>query len=106
MKPSREELQARVEFLAKKKRNAKCKVSAASKDNHAALGKVPKFGASSSPSSNGPLRQFGVRGCSQHPVVEVPKMISPQFRSPSVMVVKSPPGRTAEPFLNIGPISV
>ena len=33
-------------------------------------------------------------------------MTSPQFRSPSVMVVKSPPGRTAEPLLNIVPISV
>ena len=33
-------------------------------------------------------------------------MTSPQFRSPSVAVVKSSPGRTVEPLLNIVPISV
>ena len=36
IKPSREELQARVEFLAKKKRSAKRKVPAASEDSHVA----------------------------------------------------------------------
>ena len=33
-------------------------------------------------------------------------MTSPQFRSPSVAIVKSPLGRTAEPLLDIVPISV
>ena len=51
MKPSQEELQDRVEFLAKKKRSAKCKVPVAPESSHAARGKVPKLGASSSPSS-------------------------------------------------------
>ena len=36
MKPSREELQARVEFMAKKKRSTKRKVPAASEDSPAA----------------------------------------------------------------------
>ena len=50
MKPSREELQSRVEFLEKKKRSAKHKVLVAPKSSHAARGKVPKLGASSSSS--------------------------------------------------------
>ena len=65
MKPFREELQARVNFLVKKKRNTKRKVLVASEDSHAAQGKVPKLGASSSPSStreHRPLKQFRVRG--------------------------------------------
>ena len=98
MKPSREELQARVEFLAKKKRNAKHKGPAASVDSHATRSKVPKFGASSSPSStreHGPPGKFRVRGCPQHPMAEVSKMTDPPLRSPSVVVAKSPPGRTA-----------
>ena len=36
MKPSREELQAQVEFLAKKKRSVKRKVPAAPESSHAA----------------------------------------------------------------------
>ena len=51
MKPSQEELQVRVEFLAKKKRSAKRKVPTALESSHAARGKVPKLGASSSPST-------------------------------------------------------
>ena len=50
MRPSREELQARVELLAKKKRSTKRKVPATPESNHAVRGKVPKLGASSSPS--------------------------------------------------------
>ena len=51
MKPSREMLQARVEFLVKKKISVKCKVPVAPKSSHAARGMVPKLGASSSPST-------------------------------------------------------
>ena len=109
MKPSWEELQARVEFLAKKKRSAKRKVSVASEDNHAARGKVLKLGASSSSSStleHGPPGQFGVRGRLQYPEAKVSKMTSPQLRSPNAVVAKSPPGRIAEPTLDIVPIYV
>ena len=109
MKPSREELQARVEFLAKKKRSAKRKVPVASVDSHAARGKVPKLGASSSPSStreHGPLGQFEVRGRPQHPAAKVSKMTGPPLRSPSVAVAKSPPRRTAELPLDIVSIFV
>ena len=109
MKPSREELQARVEFLAKKKRNAKRKVLAASEDSHASRGKVPKLGASSSSSStreHGPLKQFRVRGRLQHPADKVSKMADPQLCSLCAAVAKSPPGRTTEPPLDIMPIYV
>ena len=109
MKPSREEFQARVEFLAKKKRSAKCKVPAASEDSHEARGKVLKLGAFSSPSSaqeHGSPGQFGVRGLLQHHATKVSKMTGPQFSSPRVAVARSPPERTAEPPLDIVPISV
>ena len=109
MKPSKEEFQARVEFLVKKKRSAKCKVPAASEDNHEARGKVLKLGAFSSPSSTlerGSLGQFGVRGLPQHPAAEVSKMTGPQFSSPRAVVSRSSPKRTAEPPLDIVPISI
>ena len=74
MKPSWEELQARVEFLAKKKRSAKCKAPNALESCHVARVKVPKLGASSLPSAigeQGSSRQFRVRCQSSHPVAEV-----------------------------------
>ena len=106
MKPSREDLQARVEFLEKKKRSTKHKVLAASEDSHAARGKVLKLGASSSPSSareHRPPGQFRVRGHPQHPIAEVSKTTGPQLRSFGVAVAKRPPGRIAEPPLDIVP---
>ena len=109
MKPSPEELQSRVEFLAKKRRSAKRKVPTASENNHATRGKVLKLEASSSLSSTreqGPLGQFRVRGRPQHPAGEVSNMTSPQVRSPHATIAKSPPGRTAEPPLDILPISI
>ena len=84
MKPSREELQARVEFLVKKKRSTKRKVPAALESNNAARGKVPKLVASSSPSSiweQGSPRKFWARGRTPPPVAEVSKVIGPQLRS-------------------------
>ena len=109
MKPSREELQARVEFLSKKKRSAKRKAATAFEDSHAAREKILKLGASSSPSStreHGPLGQFEVIGRPQRPAAEVSKITSPELRSPSAAVAQSPSGRTAEPPLDIMPISV
>ena len=109
MKPSREELQARVEFLVKKKRSAKRKFPTAPESNHAARGKVPKLGTSSSPSSilkQGSSGQFRARGHTPHPVAEVSEMTGPQLCSPRAAVAKSPPGRTSEPPLDILPISV
>ena len=109
MKPSWEELQALVEFLVKKKRNAKSKVPVAPESIHEPRGKVPKLGASTSPSSireQGSQGQFWARGGPPYPVAEVSKVTGPQLRSPRATVTKSPPERTAKPPLNILPISV
>ena len=109
MKPSREELHARVELLAKKKRSVKHNVPAAPESYHVARGKVQKLGASSLSSSireQGSLGQFRVRGHTLHLMGEVPVVANPQPRSPPAMVAKNPPRRTAEPPLDILPISV
>ena len=50
MKPTREELQARVESLAKKKRSVKRKAQAPLESSLAIRGKVPKLGVPSPPS--------------------------------------------------------
>ena len=109
MKPSREELQARFEVLAKKKRSAKRKVPVGPENSHAARGKVPKLGASSLPSTireRGSSGQFWARGHTPHPVAKVSEVTCPQLLSPRVAVAKSPPRRTAEPPLDILPISI
>ena len=109
MKTSREELQARVEFLVKKKRSAKRKVLATPESSHTTRGKVPKLGESSLTSSireQGSLGQFWARGHMPHPVVEVSEVAGPQLCSPCAVVPKSPPKRTVEPPLDILPISV
>ena len=51
VKPTREELQAQVESLAKKKRSVKRKAQAPLESNVAILGKVPRLGAPSPPST-------------------------------------------------------
>ena len=70
VKPNREELQARVESLAKKKRSVKRKAQAPPKSSLAIRGKIPRLGASS-PSSTakerGPFDQVSARlGASFH----------------------------------------
>ena len=80
IKLSWEELQARVEFLAKKKRSAKRKVPAAPESIHATRGKVSKLGASSSPSTmleRGSSGQLWARGQMPHPVAEVSEVTGP-----------------------------
>ena len=74
MNPSQEELQTRVEFLARKKRRAKHKAPVAPESNHVARGKVPKLGESSSPLSireQGSLGEFWERVRLPNPVAEV-----------------------------------
>ena len=89
MKPSKEELQARVELLAKKKRSAKRKVLAAPESSHVARGRVPKSGVSSSLSSiwdQGSPGGSWARVRPPHPVAEVLKVTDPQLRSPHATV--------------------
>ena len=51
VKPTREELQARVESLAKRKRSVKRKAQAPPKSSLAIWGKILRLGSSSSPST-------------------------------------------------------
>ena len=44
VKPTREELQSRVELLVKKRRSAKRKAQAPPQSSHPARGKIPKLG--------------------------------------------------------------
>ena len=95
--------------MAKKKRSAKHKVPTAPETSPEARGKVLKLGASSLPlfiQENGSLGKFRARGHTPHPVAEVSKETGPPLRSPHAAVAKSPLGRTAEPPLDILPISV
>ena len=56
VKPTREELQARVESLAKKKRSMKRKAQAPPESSLTIRGKIPRLGASS-PSSTAKKRR-------------------------------------------------
>ena len=56
MKLTREELQAHVEFLAKKRRSVKCKAQAPPESSLPARGKTPKLEASVPPS---PAKEWG-----------------------------------------------
>ena len=57
IKPTREELQARVELLVKKRRSVKCKARAPLKSSLLARGKTPKLRASVPPS---PAKERGL----------------------------------------------
>ena len=65
MKPTREELQARVDSLAKKKRSIKRKAQAPPESNLVIRGKISRLGASSPPSAaneRGLSNQVSTRG--------------------------------------------
>ena len=99
MKPTREELQARVESLAKKKRSVKHKAQAPPERNLTIRGKISRLGASSPPSTGkerGSSGQVPTRGQASPSMAEVSKVASP----------KNPSGRTAEPPLEVLPIFV
>ena len=99
VKPTREELQALVELLAKKKRSVKRKAQAPPERSLAIRGKILRLGASS-PSSTakewGSSDQVPARGQASPPMVEVFKAAGP----------KNPSMRSAEPPLEVLPISV
>ena len=76
MKPTRKELQARVESLTKKKRSIKRKAQAPPKSSLTTRGKVLRLGASSPPSTVKGWRlsdQVPARGQAPPPVAEVSK---------------------------------
>ena len=99
VKPTREELQARVESLAKKKRSVKRKAQAPPESSLATRGKVRRLGAYSPPSTAkgwGSSNQVPTRGQAPPPVAEVSKAAGPKNSS----------GRSAELFLAVLPIFV
>ena len=99
VKPIREELQAQVESLAKKKKSVKRKAQAPPKSSLAIQGKIPRLGASSLPLTSKERRssnQVPTRGQAPLSMAEVSKVASP----------KNPLGRTAEPPWEVLSISV
>ena len=85
VKPTREELQAQVDSLAKKKRSVKRKAQAPPKSNLAIRGKIPRLGASSPLSAakeRGSSNQVPVRGQAPPPMAEVSKVAG--SKNPSV----------------------
>ena len=99
VKPTREELQARVESLAKKKRSFKHKAQAPLKSSLTIRGKILRLGASSPSSTTkerGSSDQVPTRGQAPPSMAKVFKVADP----------KNPSGRTAEPPLEVLPISV
>ena len=99
MKPTREELQAQVESLAKKKRSFKRKAQAPPESSLAIRDKIPRLGASSPPSiakERGSSNQVLARGQAPPSMAEVSKVAGPKNSS----------RRTAEPPLESLSLSV
>ena len=99
MKPTREELQTRVESLAKQKRSVKSKAQAPPESSLTIWGKILRLGASSPPSTAkelGSSDQVPTRGHAAPPMAEVSKAAGP----------KNPSRRSAEPPLEVMLISV
>ena len=86
MKPTREELQARVELLAKKRRSVKCKAQDPPESSLPARGKTLKLGAYVPPSpvkERGLHTQVRVRGQVLPSLAEVFEVAGAQRRSSS-----------------------
>ena len=109
MKPTREELQAHVELLAKKRRSTKRKAQAPPKSNLPAQGMIPKLGASAPPlpaKERGSHTQVRVRRQALPSLVEVSEVAGAQRRSSSTAGAKGSSRRAAEPPLKVLPISI
>ena len=99
VRPTREELQARFESLAKKKMSVKRRAQAPLESSLAVRGKVPRLGAPSPPSSAkgwGSSDQVLTRGQAPPSVAKVSKVASPGISS----------GRSTELPLVVLPISI
>ena len=93
VKPTREELQAQVESLARKKRIVKPKAQAPPESNLAIQGKVLRLGASSPLSTAkewGSSDRVPVRGQASPPVAEVSKAAGPKNSSVSFLLLFCP----------------
>ena len=102
VKPTKGELQARVEMLSRRSRSVKRKPLDSLEKGHPAWGKAPRLGTSySSPSAH-----VRVQGQVLQPPAEVPRAPSSQPRSAYAAKAKDSSGRVAEPSLKVMPISV
>ena len=102
VKPTRGELWARVELLAKKRRSIKCKAQDHPQSSLPARGKVPKLGV-----SYPDLRaQVQVRGQALSSLAEVFEVAGAQRCSSSTARVKGSLRKAAEPPLKVLPISI
>ena len=102
VKPTKGELQVRVETLSQRSRSVKRKSLDSLERGHPAWGKAPRLGT---PSSS-PFAHDRVQGQVLPPSAEVLRAPSSQPRSASAAKAKNSSGRATEPPLEVMPISV
>ena len=102
VKPTKGELQARVETLSRRSRSVKRKSQDSLEKSHPAWGKAPRLRTSSS----SPSAHVRVQGQVLPSSVEVQRAPSSQPRSASAAKAKDSSGRAAEPQLEIMPILI
>ena len=102
VKPTKGELQARVETLCRRSRSVKRQSQDSLKKSHQAWGKALRLGTSSSTSSS----HVQVQGQALPSPTEVSRAPSLQTRFASAAKAKDSSGRAAEPPLEVMPISV
>ena len=102
VKPTKGELQARVEMLSRRPRSVKRKSQDSLEKSHSAWGKAPRLGTSSS----SPSTHVQVQRQALPSPVEVLRAPSSQPRSASAAKAKDSSGRAAEPPLEVMPILV
>ena len=102
VKPTKGELQARVETLSRRSRSAKQKSQDSLKKSHPAWGKAPRLGTSSS----SPFAHVRVQGQVLPSLARVPRAPGAQPRSAFATKAKDSSGRAVEPPLEVMPISV
>ena len=102
VKPTKGELQARVETLSQRSRSVKRKPLDSLEKGRPAWGKIPRLGTSSS----SPSTHVRVQGQVLLPPAEVPRAPSSQLHSGSAAKAKDSSGRATEPLLAVMPITV
>ena len=101
VKPTKGELQARVETLSRRSRSVKRKPLDSLEKGHPAWGKIPRLGTSFSSLS----AHVRVQGQVLPPPAEVPRALSLQLRSASAVKAKDSSRRAAKPPLEVVPIT-
>ena len=102
VKPTKGELQARVETLSQRSRSVKRKPLDSLEKGHPAWGNIPRLGTSSS----SPFAHVQVQGQVLPLPAEVLRAPSSQLRSGSAAKAKDSSGRDVEPPLAVMPITV